>query len=171
MKHIILIGFMGAGKTTVGKKLAKKLGVKFVDTDHLIEVRTGKKISDIFQEQGEAYFRSLETQALRDLSKETEQMVVAVGGGLPMQPENRPLLKELGTVIFLEAGVDALMRRLKNDTVRPKLQGGDLRERISTLMAERKETYLQVADLRISTENKGFHGILKEIEEKIVEKF
>ncbi len=171
MKHIILIGFMGAGKTTVGKKLAKKLGVKFVDTDHLIEVRTGKKISDIFQEQGEAYFRSLETQALRDLSKETEQMVVAVGGGLPMQPENRPLLKELGTVIFLEAGVDALMRRLKNDTVRPKLQGGDLRERITTLMAERKETYLQVADLRISTENKGFHGILKEIEEKIVEKF
>ena len=88
-----------------------------------------------------------------------------------MQPENQPILKELGTVIFLEAGVDTLMRRLKNDTVRPKLQGGDLRERITTLMQERKETYLQVSDLCISTENRGFHGILREIEEKIVEKF
>lgn len=171
MKHIILIGFMGAGKTTVGKKLAKKLDVKFVDTDQLIEARTEKKISQIFQEQGEAYFRSLETQTLRELLKEPEQMVVAVGGGLPMQPENQPLLKELGTVIFLEAGVDALMKRLKNDTTRPKLQGGDLRERITTLMAERKETYLRVADFCVSTENRGFQGILEEIEEKIVEKF
>lgn len=171
MNHIVLIGFMGAGKTTIGKKLARQLGVGFVDTDHLIEARTGKKISDIFQEQGESYFRSLETQTLRELLNETGQMVIAVGGGLPMQPENQPILKELGTVIFLEAGVDTLMRRLKNDTVRPKLQGGDLRERITTLMQERKETYLQVSDLCISTENRGFHGILREIEEKIVEKF
>ena len=163
MKHIILIGFMGAGKTTIGKKLARKLERQFVDTDDMVEEQTGRKISDIFASQGEAYFRSLETDMLRQLLQRKDPCVIAVGGGLPIQPVNQPLLKELGTVIYLEAGIDTLLLRLQNDTKRPKLQGGDLRERIETLMKEREAIYIQTADARVSTDSAGFGQIIEEI--------
>ena len=104
----------------------------------MVEEQSGQKISDIFAEKGEAYFRELETEMLRQLLLRQDRCVIAVGGGLPMQPVNRPLLKELGKVVFLEADIETLVHRLKNDTKRPKLQGGDLRERIETLMSQRK---------------------------------
>lgn len=169
MNHIILIGFMGAGKTTIGKKLARKLEVQFVDTDEMVETQTGRKISDIFAEDGEAFFRNLETDMLHQLMQREERCVIAVGGGLPMQPVNRPLLKELGKVVFLEADIEALMQRLRGDTSRPKLQGGDLRERIETLMDQRLEVYLETADIRVSTDTQGFSQILQEIVEKTAE--
>ncbi|MDO5345199.1 MAG: shikimate kinase [Lachnospiraceae bacterium] len=162
-EHIILIGFMGAGKTTLGKKLARRLELEFVDTDEMVESQTGQTISDIFARKGEAYFRSLETDMLRQLGQREKRCVVAVGGGLPMQAENRPLLKELGTVIFLETGVETLVQRLKNDTKRPKLQGGDLRERIVTLMNEREAVYRRVADVCVSTDNRSYGSILEEM--------
>lgn len=170
MNHIIMIGFMGSGKTTIGKKLARRLELEFIDTDDMIEEQTGQEITDIFAQKGEAYFRKLETDALRQLLQKEKRCVIAVGGGLPMQPENQPLLRELGTVVFLEADTDTLVLRLRNDTKRPKLQGGDLRERIETLMAQREETYIKTANLRVSTENRGFGSILREITEKTVEK-
>lgn len=163
MNHIILIGFMGAGKTTVGKKLARRLNTDFVDTDDMVEEQTGQKISDIFAEKGEPYFRRLETEMLRKLTKRQERCVIAVGGGLPMQEENRPLLKELGTVVFLEADIETLVYRLRNDTKRPKLQGGSLRERIETLMNQREAVYLETADVRVSTDTQGYGSILNEI--------
>ncbi len=166
MKSIILIGFMGAGKTTIGRKLARRRQWKFVDTDELIETQSGKKISEIFAREGEAAFRALETETLRTLTESTEPMVIAAGGGLPMQPQNRPLLKELGTVVFLEAGIDTLVRRLSGDTSRPLLQGGSLRERISSLMDQRLATYEEVADVTVSTEN-SFAHILEEIEKTV----
>ena len=169
MNHIILIGFMGAGKTTIGKKLARKLEVQFVDTDEMVETQTGRKISDIFAEDGEAFFRNLETDMLHQLMQREARCVIAVGGGLPMQPVTRPLLKELGKVVFLEADIEALMQRLRGDTSRPKLQGGDLRERIETLMDQRLEVYLETADIRVSTDTQGFSQILQEIVEKTAE--
>lgn len=169
MNHIILIGFMGAGKTTIGKKLARKLEVQFVDTDEMVETQTGRKISDIFAEDGEAFFRNLETDMLHQLMQREERCVIAVGGGLPMQPVNRSLLKELGKVVFLEADIEALMQRLRGDTSRPNLQGGDLRERIETLMDQRLEVYLETADIRVSTDTQGFSQILQEIVEKTAE--
>lgn len=165
-RHIILIGFMGAGKTTIGKKLARKLDLEFIDTDDRIEAQTGRKISDIFAEDGEAYFRGLETETLRQLSQQERRCVIAVGGGLPMQPQNRPLLKELGTVVFLEAEIETLEQRLKNDRVRPKLQGGNLRERIVSLMEERREVYQETADAFVSTDNRSYGSILSEIIKK-----
>lgn len=166
MKHIILIGFMGAGKTTVGKKLARRLNADFVDTDDMVEEQTGQKISDIFAQKGEPYFRQLETEMLRQLSQRQDRCVIAVGGGLPMQERNRPLLKELGTVVFLTADIETLAFRLRNDTKRPKLQGGSLRERIKTLMSQREAVYLEVADVQVSTDSQGYGGILNEIIEK-----
>lgn len=168
MNHIILIGFMGAGKTTIGKKLAEELEITFVDTDEMVEEQTGRKISDIFAEDGESYFRKLETEMLCQLLKREEPCVIAVGGGLPMQPVNRPLLKELGKVVFLEAEVESLVLRLQGDTSRPKLQGGNLRERIKSLMEQRLEVYLEVADAKVATDNQGFEQIVAEIIERAV---
>lgn len=167
MNHIILIGFMGAGKTTVGRRLAKSLDREFIDTDQWIEAKTGRVISHIFAEDGEAFFRRLETEALKELEHRQEPCVIAVGGGLPMQPENRPILARMGTVVFLEADTDTLMGRLKNDTSRPKLQGGDLRQRILTLMGEREGVYQEVADLRVRTDQRSYREIVGEIEKRI----
>lgn len=162
-KNIILIGFMGAGKSSIGRRLAKHLGWRFADTDDMVETQTGRKINDIFAKEGEAFFRSLETQMLRQLLESKERCVIAVGGGLPMQPENQPLLKKLGTVVFLEADIETLMQRLSNDKTRPKLQGGDLRERITSLMAAREATYQALADANVSTVNKSYTSTIKEI--------
>ncbi len=163
MNHVIMIGFMGAGKTTIGKKIAKRLEREFIDTDQWIEEKTGRIIADIFAEDGEDAFRRLETETLRELENRQAPCVIAVGGGLPMQPENRPILARMGTVVFLEAGTDTLVERLKNDKTRPKLQGGDLRQRILDLMAEREAVYCDVADLRVSTDHRGYREVVEEI--------
>ena len=167
MNQIILIGFMGAGKTTIGKALAKSLNREFADTDERIEADTGRKIPDIFEKEGEPYFRRLETETLQKLEKEEIPRVIAVGGGLPMQPENGPILNRMGTVVFLEADTDTLEARLRGDTSRPKLQGGELRERILTLMREREETYRQVAHLSVRTDHRSVDEVTEEIKERI----
>ena len=167
MNHIIMIGFMGAGKTSVGKRLASHLKLKFADTDDLIVAEQNMTVNQIFAEQGEPYLRTLETEMVKKLIQAKERMVISVGGGLPMTPANQPLLKELGTVVYLRAGVDTLMERLKMDTSRPLLKGGDLREKITVLMAAREATYEQVSDIRIHTDKKSFPEIVLEICEKI----
>ncbi|MDO5539280.1 MAG: shikimate kinase [Eubacteriales bacterium] len=166
MDNIILIGFMGAGKSTIGRKLARDGRFVFVDTDDKIEEEQQEKISHIFETKGEAYFRDLETQALKDLLSCKMRMVIAVGGGLPMREENRRLLKELGTVIYLKAEIDTLVSRLTGDTSRPKLRGGSLREKIETLMQQREAIYLETADEEIFTDEKEPEKIAKEIKER-----
>ncbi len=168
MNHIILIGFMGAGKTSVGRKLAGDLQLTFVDTDERIEAQQKKKISDIFAQDGEAFFRDLETDMLRQLKKEAQRLVISVGGGLPVRPGNRELLRELGTVVYLKAEADTLVGRLRGSTTRPKLAGGDLRERIVTLMREREACYLEAAQLLITTDQKSIRNIIKEIESNVL---
>lgn len=167
MKHIILIGFMGAGKTSVGRRLARHLELEFTDTDDMIVSEQGMPVNRIFSEYGEPYFRGLETKTLEKLLQEERQMVVSVGGGLPMTPANRPLLKQLGSVVYLSAEVDTLMERLKKDTSRPLLKGGNLREKITGLMNARAATYEEIADVCIHTDRKSFSEIVLEISEKI----
>ena len=164
MTNIILIGFMGAGKTTLGKALAKATGCRFVDTDDLIEEITKEKISDIFATKGEPYFRDLETQTVKELLASQEPMVVAVGGGLPVREENRRLLKELGTVVYLKADVETLLARLEGDTSRPKLQGGNLRNRIESLMAQREALYEDAAQEEVYTDGKSVEDTTRELQ-------
>lgn len=163
MNHIILIGFMGAGKTTIGKVLARENRLGFLDTDEQIEKEQQMKITDIFTQYGETYFRNLETKLLKDLQNETRRMVISVGGGLPVRKENRVLLKTLGCVVYLQAEVETLAARLTGSKNRPKLAGGDLRGRIISLMEAREALYLEAADVQIRTDDKKIQEVVKEI--------
>jgi shikimate kinase len=163
MNHVILIGFMGCGKSSVGKMLARELSVPFVDTDAWIEEQNGRKISDIFRESGEEYFRELETRALEQLLEDEGRKVIAVGGGLPMRPVNREYLKKLGTTVYLLAQPETLVARLQGDDTRPLLQGGELRQKILQLMSDREDIYQSAADIRISTDGKKICEITEEI--------
>lgn len=123
VKNIILIGYMGCGKSTVGQCLAKMLDFTFVDTDAFIETQQQRTISDIFAIEGEEKFRQLETDLLKQLVKEgREQLVIATGGGMPLRSENRELLSKLGMVVYLKVSPETIYDRVKNDTQRPLLQ-------------------------------------------------
>lgn len=152
MKNLILIGFMGAGKTTVGKALAKETGMQFVDTDERIEREQGKKISDIFSEYGEAYFRDLETKLLEDMQTDTTQSIISVGGGMPIRRENQELLRKLGCVCYLCASKETILTRVNNDGSRPMLNGENLEKKVEALMQSREKIYQQAAHLEIPTD-------------------
>ena len=152
LDNIILIGFMGSGKTSFGKWIAKNHGRNFYDTDELIESSQLRSISDIFAENGEEYFRELETDTVRRmLDDKVSGGVISVGGGLPLRAENRRLLKRLGTVVYLKADVAELVKRLEKDNTRPLLAGGSLEEKINRLISERSEFYEEAADLEVDT--------------------
>ena len=161
MENIILIGFMGAGKTTLGRRLAKQLGVAFVDTDARIEQEQGRRISDIFAREGEAFFRGLETELLGRLLGQEKMRVISVGGGLPVQEQNHELLRKLGKTVYLKAEKETLLGRLTGDTERPLLQGGDLERKITQLMAAREDIYERVADVTLPTDHMGLFETLK----------
>lgn len=163
--NIILIGFMGAGKTSFGKWLAKEKGMEFVDTDDMIVKLHGLSIPEIFETRGEEVFRDMETELLKTLvSEKKNNMVISVGGGLPVREQNRELLRELGLVIYLRATVDTLCERLKGDTQRPLLQGGDVRERILALMEKRAALYEEGAALIIDTDGETYESIYEKME-------
>ena len=152
-KKIILLGFSGGGKTTVGKLLSEKLGIPDLDTDEMIASSQGRSISDIFASSGEACFRDMETGLLEKLTEDDTPAVLAIGGGMPVRPVNREYLKRLGRVFYLQAKVETLVERLKGDTGRPLLQTDDLEGRIRQLLSEREDIYLEMADDIISTDN------------------
>ena len=148
-RNICLYGMMGVGKTTVGRRLAKRLGRGFVDTDELIVKRAGRPIPSIFAEDGEAYFRALEHQSVRDVAAVTD-LVVSLGGGAVMSDANVAELLLSGVLIELQAPVDVLVERLEPEQEqRPLLEGDDLRSRIEQTLAERRDRYAEVADLTI----------------------
>lgn len=163
MNNIILIGFMGSGKTTFGNWISQQNNMSFIDTDELIEEQQKRSINDIFATDGEAAFRDMETEAISQLCESHNNCVIAVGGGLPVREENRKILKKLGTVVYLQASEDELARRLTGDTKRPLLAGTDIRRKIHDLMKQRESLYLDGADLIISTENKSFEAMYQEI--------
>lgn len=150
-RHVILIGMMGSGKTTVGRILARKLGRAFLDTDREIEQYCGLTISEIFAEQGEAAFRHLETQLLMHLANLPRPTVIACGGGVVVRPENLGLLKRLGPVIWLKMSADNLIFRLRfsRHQSRPLLHTEHWPDVVRQLVAEREEFYLWAADVTL----------------------
>lgn len=163
MQNVILIGFMGAGKTTVGQALAQSCSLAFADTDQLIEAKTNRTISAIFKEQGEEAFRRMETELLQDLLSEERPAVYSVGGGLPIREENRTLLRRLGTVIYLTIKPDTVLERLKGDTTRPLLSGEHVRERVEELLWLRDPVYRETAHWSVSVDGKTVSALVEEI--------
>lgn len=167
MDNIILIGFMGCGKTSIGSKLSFRLHRNFIDTDKQIEKKQGRAISDIFREEGEVFFRQLETECLKDLLGQQNNSIIAVGGGLPLQKENRELLHRLGYLIYLQVTPDTIYKRLRSDTTRPLLQGDNPRDRIAELLNRRSSVYTATADMVMDTDGKEFEQIMDEIQEAL----
>jgi len=149
---IALIGFMGCGKSTVGRELHKLLGYPLVDTDHLIEEQAGTSIPKIFTEHGEDGFRETETSVLQQLSADSEtRRIIATGGGIVTRPENRELLRHLGCVVWLRADIDTILARTGRNHDRPLLDTEDPRSRIEALLTERKPLYSETCHLEIET--------------------
>lgn len=165
MGNVILIGFMGSGKTTVGLRLSYRLRQAVIDTDKEIEREEKRTVSDIFAAEGEEYFRQRETACLKKMLKGVNNHIISVGGGVPLREENRKLLHKLGQVFYLRANAGTIYERLKEDTARPLLQCNDPRKRIRTMMRQRDAFYMDAADVVIQVDNKSFDQILNEIED------
>lgn len=167
MKHVILIGFMGSGKSTVGFRLSYKLKKCLIDTDKVIEQCEGMRIPDIFAQKGEEYFRQRETECLNVLFQELGSRVISLGGGTPVREENRKIIKELGTVVYLKASADTIYQRVKHDTSRPLLQCENPKERVESLIKERDPIYQSVADIVIRVDGKEMKDVVQEIVEAV----
>ena len=148
--NIFLVGMMGAGKTTIGRSLARKLGLTFVDADKELVARTGAAVATIFEIEGEAGFRKRESALLVELAA-GENSVIATGGGVVLAGENRKVLRERGTVIYLRARVESLWERTRHDSSRPLLATPDPRATLATLLEQREPLYLEVAHLVVDT--------------------
>lgn len=149
-RNVVLIGFMGSGKSSVGEALADSVGYSYVDTDKLIEKKTGRKIKDIIPTDGEEAFRDLETEAIRGLA-DVKRSIISVGGGAPLREENRKLLSRIGLVIHLSATPEEIYQRVKHETHRPLLaKSPDLRATIKDMLAKRAEAY-SFADVVVDT--------------------
>nr|WP_260117387.1 bifunctional shikimate kinase/3-dehydroquinate synthase AroKB [Pseudoduganella rivuli] len=148
--NIFLVGLMGAGKTTIGRLLARKLGMQFIDSDHEIEARTGASIPWIFEIEGEQSFRRREAEVIRELSAQSG-IVLATGGGAILNPQSRQYLRERGTVIYLRASINSILQRTAHDKNRPLLQTADPRKKLEELMAQREPLYEELAHLVVDT--------------------
>jgi len=166
-QNIFLVGLMGAGKTTVGRALAKRLGMRFVDSDHEIEARTGATIPLIFEIEGEASFRRREAEVIRDLTAQ-RGIVLATGGGAVIDPENRQFLKTRGTVIYLRASVSNILHRTMHDRNRPLLQTPDPRRKIEELTQQREPYYREIADIVIDTGRPNVLAMVQSIMAQLV---
>ncbi|MCD6229005.1 MAG: shikimate kinase [Candidatus Omnitrophica bacterium] len=148
-KNVYIVGFMGTGKTTVGKLLAKRLNRKFIEMDEEIEKRENKKIVDIFSSYGESYFRKVEKEVLKEIAGRNN-LVVSCGGGIVIDRENLQILKTTGIPICLEASVEVIYERTKNYTHRPLLNVADPKKKIEELLVYRAPFYQQIS-LRVDT--------------------
>jgi len=150
--NIVLVGLMGAGKSTVGRELASVLGFSFIDTDDELEHRMGVSISTIFDVEGEDGFRIRETKVIADM-EDQKNAVISTGGGAVLRKENRDCLKNCGTVVYLSATVETLYNRTKNSKKRPLLQGMEAKKTITQLLSDRNDLYMEVADIVVETGN------------------
>jgi 3-dehydroquinate synthase len=153
---------MGAGKTTIGRQLARKLGLRFIDSDHEIESRTGASIPWIFEIEGEPAFRRREADVIRDLTCQ-QGIVLATGGGAILNEGSRVLLKERGTVIYLRASVNSILARTAHDKNRPLLQTADPRRKLEELLAQREPLYMEMADLVVDTGRPNVQSMVQTI--------
>lgn len=163
--NIILVGFMGTGKTVAGKRLAKRLKMEFIDLDDRIEEKEGRTISRIFKEDGEAYFRRIEKEAVKGIMV-IKDSVVATGGGVVMDDENMVNLKKIGTVISLVASPDVILKRTSLETHRPLLNNAEPKKRIEELLKCR-EPFYKKADYSIDTSYLSIDEVVEEILKKL----
>ena len=164
--NIFLVGMMGAGKTTVGRTLARRLKLRFVDSDHEIEARCGVKIPVIFEIEGEAGFRSREAQAVAELT-ELAGIVLATGGGAVLREDSRRLLAARGIVVYLRATPEHLFERVRQDRNRPLLATGDPLTRLRELYVERDPLYRSIADVVIDTGRQSVQVLARALLEKL----
>ena len=157
--NIFLVGLMGAGKTTVGRALARETGKTFYDSDHEVEARTGVRIATIFEIEGEARFRAREHETITDLVQ-LDNVILATGGGVVLNPDNRRLLAENGTVVYLRAAIDDLLARTQNDKSRPLLQTANPRAKLAELFEARDPLYREIADVVIDTSRQNVHTLV-----------
>ncbi|MBR6257389.1 MAG: shikimate kinase [Lachnospiraceae bacterium] len=171
MDTIVLIGYMGAGKSSVAAALGRKLHLKVHDTDACIEARSGMTISNMFRDCGEAYFRDQETSLLKELKEEGFEGILSTGGGMPLREENRELLRSVGKVFYLKASPASIAKRLSGDTTRPLLAGAkDMAEkerRIADMLSARAAAYEAAADEIIDTDTKNISKCVEEILQKL----
>jgi len=161
-RAIVLMGFMGTGKSEVGRRLAQRLGRAFVDTDQLVEERAGKRVAAIFAEDGEAVFRTLERDAVADAVGRSGA-IVSVGGGAVLDPENVRRLREAGMLIYLTARPEVILRRIGNAASRPLLKD-DPHGAVSRLLAERGPVYAAAADVTVDTSERSAAEVVEEIQ-------
>lgn len=164
--NLYLIGMMGAGKTTVGRQLAKRLGRHFVDADHEIEARTGVAVATIFEIEGEAGFRKREAQVITDLAQ-TPCLVVATGGGAVLDPQNRAAMRESGLVVYLEAAPKLLYERTRHDRNRPLLRVDDPLAKLTELHAVRDPLYREAAHVVVPACGGGVSALVGRVEKEI----
>lgn len=166
MDNIFLVGMMGSGKSVTGKKLAEMLGYSFVDLDERIQQKNGRTITDIFQKEGENYFRDLESKVLEETAASKKQ-VVATGGGAVLRPGNVLSMQKSGKVIFLETSLNVLWERVKNKKDRPLLKGQDPFENLKKIFSERAETYKKSAELSVNTDGLTAEQAAKKVLEQL----
>lgn len=164
--NIFLIGPMGAGKSTVGKRLARSLGLEFHDSDRELEKRTGVDIPVIFEYEGEEGFRRRERAMIEELTAQ-EGVVIATGGGAVLDPDNRKHLAGRGTVVYMQTSVDKQFERTRHDSGRPLLQTDNPRERLAEIAAERDPLYREIADIIVSTDEGGIRTLVDEILQRL----
>ena len=164
--NIFLVGLMGAGKTSVGRLLAKRFGKTFYDCDQEIERRTGVKIPVVFEIEGEEGFRAREAAVLQELAT-MHDIVLATGGGAVLREENRRALMQHGTVVYLRASLDDLWQRTRHDRNRPLLQTADPRAKLEELFAQRDPLYREVAAIVVDTGNQSLGNLANRLEERL----
>lgn len=165
--NIALIGFMGSGKSTIGKRLARRLQREFVETDNLIEEHAGMPIPEIFRERGEAGFRDIEEAIIQDIAVSAQNAVIACGGGVIVRQANIDRLKGSSSIVYLETKIENLQDRLSGSRKRPLLNRPDRDQFIEELLEVRRPLYQAAADITIKTGKRPFAAVISEIIERL----
>ena len=168
MDHIVIIGFMGSGKTRVGKRLAQEMGLPFVDVDKAITKKMKMTVKEIFQRFGEPFYRALETLEIRNLVEDHERKVISLGAGLPLQEQNQKIIPELGIVVYIKGSAETLLSRL-GDNNNPFLEGDNQEEKVRKMLKQRDPVYEKFSDITVETGILPFEDFAQSILEKINE--
>ena len=167
MNHIVIIGFMGSGKTRVGKRLSKDFDIPFIDIDRVVTRKMNLSAKEIFDRFGEPFYRALETTAVKALIEDPEQKIISLGSGLPMQEQNEKYIKKLGTVVYLKGSYATLKKRLENSSNNPLIEVDDKEDKIKKLLKQRDPVYTRFADIEMITGDKPFEELIAQLEEKL----